>query len=44
MGVHVEAFSFQAVGFYRALGFAEVGVLADCPPGHSQIYFVKRIG
>jgi GNAT superfamily N-acetyltransferase len=41
-GAHVDTFSFQAVSFYRALGYTSFGVLPDYPPGHSQVYFYKR--
>jgi GNAT superfamily N-acetyltransferase len=42
-GIHLDAFSFQADGFYRKLGFALFGTLPDCPPGHSRRFFYKRI-
>jgi len=41
-GVHVDTFSFQAVSFYRGLGYRSFGTLEDYPPGHSQVYFYKR--
>ena len=41
-GAHVDTFSFQAVGFYRKLGFAQFGELQDCPPGHARLFFCKR--
>jgi GNAT superfamily N-acetyltransferase len=41
-GVHVDTFSFQAVSFYRGLGYSCFGTLEDYPPGHSQVYFYKR--
>jgi len=41
-GAHVDTFSFQAVSFYRALGYTAFGALEDYPPGHRQIYFYKR--
>jgi GNAT superfamily N-acetyltransferase len=41
-GAHVDTFSFQAVSFYRALGYSCFGTLEDYPPGHSQLYFYKR--
>jgi GNAT superfamily N-acetyltransferase len=41
-GAHVDTFSFQAVSFYRGLGYTIFGVLDDYPPGHSQLYFRKR--
>ena len=42
LGVHVDAFSFQAAPFYRKLGYSVFGVLEDFPPGHCRIYFRKR--
>jgi GNAT superfamily N-acetyltransferase len=42
-GVHVDAFSFQAVGFYRKLGFVPFGTLNDFPPGHARVFFQKRL-
>jgi GNAT superfamily N-acetyltransferase len=41
-GAHVDTFSFQAVSFYRALGYRCFGTLEDYPAGHSQLYFYKR--
>ncbi len=38
---YVDAFSFQASGFYRKLGFTVFGVLADFPPGYDRLYFQK---
>jgi len=40
-GAHVDTFSFQAVPFYRKLGFIQFGVLDDCPPGHARLFFCK---
>lgn len=42
LGAHVDAFSFQAAGFYRKLGYAPFGVLHDFPPGHDRVFFSKR--
>jgi GNAT superfamily N-acetyltransferase len=42
-GAFVDTFSFQAVPFYEKLGYAPFGTLEDYPPGHSQIYFSKRL-
>ncbi|HUD58723.1 MAG TPA: GNAT family N-acetyltransferase [Acetobacteraceae bacterium] len=41
-GIYVDAFSFQAPGFYQKIGFTVFGVLADFPPGHDRLYFHKR--
>ena len=41
--VVLSTHSFQAPGFYRKLGFVEVGRIPDYPQGHAQIWFVKRL-
>ncbi len=41
-GACVDTFSFQAVPFYRKIGFTLFGKLDDCPPGHDRLYFQKR--
>jgi GNAT superfamily N-acetyltransferase len=41
-GAHVDAFSFQAAPFYQKLGYTLFGVLHDCPPEHSRMFFHKR--
>lgn len=38
---HLDTYSFQAVGFYRRLGYAEFGRLDDYPTGHTR-YFMTR--
>lgn len=43
-GVLLETYSFQAPGFYRKLGYREIGRLDGYPPGHSQYYFWKPLG
>ena len=43
LGVYVDTFSFQAVPFYRKLGFTPFGVLDDFPPGHHRVFFRKRL-
>ncbi len=37
----LDAFSFQARGFYEKLGYTVLGTLEDSPPGHSR-YFLKK--
>jgi GNAT superfamily N-acetyltransferase len=43
-GAYVDTFSFQAVSFYRKLGYTPFGALEDFPPGYSRLYFYKRFG
>ncbi|MFL1502621.1 GNAT family N-acetyltransferase [Pseudomonas sp. S191] len=43
VGIWLDTFSFQAPGFYRKLGFSEVGHIADYPPGHQRYFFQKRL-
>ena len=39
--VHCDTFDFQALGFYRKLGFEIFGQLDDYPPGHTR-YFLQK--
>jgi GNAT superfamily N-acetyltransferase len=39
----VDAFDFQAAGFYERLGFEVFGVQENCPPGHRRLYFAKSL-
>ena len=41
-GSHVDAFNFQAAGFYRRLGYTQFGALAGYPPGYKRLYFQKH--
>ena len=43
IGIWLDTFSFQAPGFYRKLGFTEVGHIVDMPPGHQRYFFQKRL-
>jgi len=43
IGAIVDTLSFQAGPFYRKIGYELFGVLEDCPPGHNQLYFYKRL-
>ncbi|MGE1151681.1 GNAT family N-acetyltransferase [Pseudomonas kitaguniensis] len=43
-GIWLDTFSFQAPGFYRKLGFSELGHIDDYPPGHQRHFFQKRLG
>jgi len=40
-GAWLDAFSFQARGFYEKLGYAVFGSIEDYPPGHSR-FFLKK--
>lgn len=40
-GAVVDTFSFQARGFYEALGYTVFGSLDDFPTGYKRIYMVK---
>jgi ribosomal protein S18 acetylase RimI-like enzyme len=40
---HLDTMSFQALGFYRKLGYEEFGRLEDLPPGHSRIFLKKAL-
>jgi GNAT superfamily N-acetyltransferase len=35
-GIWLDTFSFQAPDFYKKLGYAEFGTLADYPPGFTR--------
>jgi GNAT superfamily N-acetyltransferase len=39
---HVDTFSFQAVPFYKRLGYSVFGRLEDYPAGHMRIFLQKR--
>lgn len=38
---HVDTYDFQALRFYKQLGYEEFGVLHGYPPGHSR-HFLRR--
>ncbi|HEY9784965.1 MAG TPA: GNAT family N-acetyltransferase [Candidatus Obscuribacterales bacterium] len=37
----LDTFSFQALGFYKKLGYELFGTLDDFPPGHKR-YFLRK--
>ncbi|QEL54498.1 GNAT family N-acetyltransferase [Chromobacterium paludis] len=39
----VDTHSFQAPGFYETLGYQRFAELEDYPPGHSRIFYRKRL-
>lgn len=43
-GIWVDTFSFQAPGFYEALGYRSFGMLEDSPAGERRHFFAKRLG
>ncbi|WP_283180847.1 GNAT family N-acetyltransferase [Pseudomonas svalbardensis] len=43
IGIWLDTFDFQAPGFYRKLGYSELGQIADYPPGHKRFFFQKRL-
>lgn len=43
IGIWLDTFAFQAPDFYRKLGFAEFGRIADHPAGQARLFFQKRI-
>ena len=40
---YLDTFTFQAPKFYERHGYREFGRLDDFPPGHSRIFFTKRL-
>ena len=39
----VDTVDFQALGFYRKLGYAVFGQLENCPEGHTRYYLAKDL-
>lgn len=39
----LDTFDFQAPDFYLSKGYSIVGRIDDFPPGHSRIYFSKKL-
>jgi ribosomal protein S18 acetylase RimI-like enzyme len=42
-GIWLHTATFQAPGFYEKLGFQAFGNVPDYPPGHTTIYYMKRL-
>jgi GNAT superfamily N-acetyltransferase len=42
-GVWLHTGTFQAPGFYEKKGYQRFGALPDYPPGHTTIYYMKRL-
>jgi GNAT superfamily N-acetyltransferase len=39
---HLDTLEFQALPFYRKLGYEVFGTLEDCPPGYERYYLQKH--
>jgi GNAT superfamily N-acetyltransferase len=44
IGVWLDTFSFQALGFYEKKGYAVFGEIADYPAPHRRFFLSKRLG
>ena len=40
---HLDTYDFQALGFYRRLGYRIFGELDDYPPGHTRYFLMKTL-
>ncbi len=43
IGIHLDTFEFQALGFYQKLGFEIFGEIEDHPKGYKRHYLKKRL-
>jgi hypothetical protein len=43
VGAWLDTFSFQALDFYRSLGYQQFGTLDDFPPGHQRHFVWKPL-
>jgi len=43
IGIHLDTYSFQALDFYRKLGFEVLGEIQDHPKGETRYYLLKRL-
>lgn len=41
--VRVNSHTFQAPGFYAALGYSQIGLAHDTPVGHGEVFLEKRL-
>ncbi len=41
VGIWLDSYDFQAVGFYEKLGFTRFGVIEDHPRGHRRVFLRK---
>jgi GNAT superfamily N-acetyltransferase len=43
VGIWLDTLSFQAPDFYRRHGYVEFGRIDGHPPGHTRLWFMKRL-
>jgi ribosomal protein S18 acetylase RimI-like enzyme len=43
IGIRLDTMSFQAPEFYRRQGYTEFGRIEDYPPGHTRLWFMKKL-
>ena len=43
VGIRLDTASFQAPDFYLRRGYAEFGRIDGYPPGHTRLWFMKRL-
>jgi GNAT superfamily N-acetyltransferase len=43
VGIRLDTTSFQAPDFYHRHGYAEFGRIEGYPPGHSRVWFMKKL-
>ena len=43
VGIRLDTTSFQAPHFYTRRGFTEFGRIEGYPPGHTRLWFMKRL-
>jgi GNAT superfamily N-acetyltransferase len=43
VGIWLDTYGFQALGFYRKLGFQPVGEIPDHPRGSTRTFLAKRL-
>jgi len=41
--IHLNTYSFQAPGFYEALGYRRFGAVSGSPRGERRYYYAKRL-
>jgi ribosomal protein S18 acetylase RimI-like enzyme len=43
VGIRLDTTSFQAPDFYHRHGYTEFGRIEDYPPGHTRLWFMKKL-